>query len=112
MNRDRHGRPAKRRPETSKLSVTVHGSGEFEIDTKTGLFLVAGCLVLSAAVLSLASSGLASPVSYIGVALGLFANIVPRRLSITVAITARIEWVPRSEVTGNVEVDVTAGSAD
>lgn len=110
MNRDRHGRPEKRRPETSKLSVTVHGSTEFEIDAKNGLFLIAGCLVLSAAILSFAGCSLAAPVSYVGVALGLFANVASERQLISINVAAQLELVAESGMTASVDFGLSVAS--
>lgn len=107
MSRDSHDRPTKRRSETSKLSVILHTSVEFEVDVRTGLGLIAVGFLLSAAFLSIAGCGLAPTMSYVGAAVGILANIISRRLLITVAVTAHIEWVPRSAVTGGIDIELT-----
>lgn len=112
MNRDRHSHPAERRTETSKLSVTVHGSTEFEIDAKKGLFLVAGCLVLFAAILSFAGCSLAAPVSYVGVALGLFANVASERQLISINVDAQLELVSESGMIASVDLVLSVESTD
>lgn len=112
MNRDRDGRPSKRRPETSKLSVTVRGSFKVAITLRSWLYLLAGSLVLCAAVLSLSGSGFATPVSYIGVAIGLFANAIPRQWPITVRVVTRVEWLSWTMVVGSIIIDVSTEKDD
>lgn len=112
MTKDRYGCPSNRQPDTSKVKLTVNAVQEFEIDTRKLAFWFAGSLLLCACVLSLLSSGLATPISYLGVAIGLFANTVPRRVLTTAVVDIEITWEHPSPSSSEANIELSFGSTE